>query len=476
MRRVFFAVAIFVLLSITFLAVGAPLWVNWAGIPSEVRVFPGTELSLKIQLPFRLFDETGADVTGKAGEFFFQTDEVGTTKYQVSLFGILPISEMVVDVVPLVRVFPGGQSIGVLVSSHGLRVKEVIAVQGMDGRDYFPARDAGILPGDILISIEGQDIHRPEQVSHLVNAAAESRQELTVVVRRNQRVMTRQIRPVKSRRTDVFGNASEVYLLGIILEDPAAGVGTLTFYDPQTRKYGALGHAITDVSGRQLLIDSGSIVEATIDSIRYGLRGSPGEKLGFFHGEQDLLGSIEFNSDFGIFGTLASLPAHPYFSEPIPVAFSHQVRVGPAEIYTVISGNRVERFAVEVLKVVNQKTPSDKGMVIQVTDQRLLNQTGGIVQGMSGSPIVQDGMLIGAVTHVFVNDPTRGYGSFAEWMIYEAGLASDLPAISSGAGRFFFAFSEPLLRPLSKISIAEQRNRWDVRSEWQNAGIRGYWF
>ncbi|NLM39256.1 MAG: SpoIVB peptidase [Firmicutes bacterium] len=462
MRRVFLAVAVVVFLVVTFLAFGAPLWVSWAGIPSEVRVFPGTELSLRIQLPFRLFDETGSDVTGDSGEFFFQTDKVGTTKYQVSLFGIFPISEMVVDVVPLVRVFPGGQSIGVLVSAHGLRVREIIAVQGLDGRDHFPARDAGILPGDILISIEGQDIHRPEQVSHLVNAAVGRKQELTVVVRRNQRVLTRQIRPVKARRTDVFGNTSEVYLLGIILEDPAAGVGTLTFYDPQTRRYGALGHAITDVSGRELVIDSGSIVEASIDSIRLGLRGSPGEKLGFFHGEQDLLGSIEYNSDFGIFGTLASLPAHPYFSEPIPVAFSHQVRVGPAEIYTVISGNRVERFAVEVIKVVNQNRPSDKGMVIQVTDKRLLQETGGIVQGMSGSPIVQDGMLIGAVTHVFVNDPTRGYGAFAEWMIYEAGLASDLPANSTAAGRFFRAVSEQLVRPLSKISIAQQRNRWDV--------------
>lgn len=462
MRRVFLAVAVVVFLVVTFLAFGAPLWVSWAGIPSEVRVFPGTELSLRIQLPFRLFDETGSDVTGDSGEFFFQTDKVGTTKYQVSLFGIFPISEMVVDVVPLVRVFPGGQSIGVLVSAHGLRVREIIAVQGLDGRDHFPARDAGILPGDILISIEGQDIHRPEQVSHLVNAAVGRKQELTVVVRRNQRVLTRQIRPVKARRTDVFGNTSEVYLLGIILEDPAAGVGTLTFYDPQTRRYGALGHAITDVSGRELVIDSGSIVEASIDSIRLGLRGSPGEKLGFFHGEQDLLGSIEYNSDFGIFGTLASLPAHPYFSEPIPVAFSHQVRVGPAEIYTVISGNRVERFAVEVIKVVNQNRPSDKGMVIQVTDKRLLQETGGIVQGMSGSPIVQDGMLIGAVTHVFVNDPTRGYGAFAEWMIYEAGLASDLPANSTAAGRFFRAVSEQLVRPLSKISTAQQRNRWDV--------------
>lgn len=465
MRRFVFGVAVLVVLSVAFVAVGAPLWVSWAGIPSEVKVFPGTELSLNIQLPFRLFDEAGSEVIGEAGRFFFQTDEVGTTKYQVSLFGILPVSELVVDVVPLLRVFPGGQSIGVLVSSHGLRIREITAVHGLDGRDYYPARDGGLQPGDVLVSIEGQDIQRPEQVSYLVNAAAENKGELTVVIRRNQRVLTRQIRPVKSRRADLFGQTSETYLLGIVLEDPAAGVGTLSFYDPQTRRYGALGHTITDVSGKEMRIDNGSIVEATIDSIRHGLRGSPGEKLGFFHGEQDLLGTIDYNSQFGIFGTLAALPDHPFFSEPIPVAFSHQVREGPAEIYTVISGNVIERFAVEVVKVTHQNRPSDKGLVIQVKDPRLLQLTGGIVQGMSGSPIVQNGMLIGAVTHVFVNDPTRGYGSFAEWMIYEAGLAVDLPAKSAVAGRFFRASSEPLKhtiirRDFFSAAMGGKRNEW----------------
>jgi stage IV sporulation protein B len=443
LRRAFLVLGVLVLCGAVLFTVGAPMWVSWAGIPSEVRVFPGTELLLKIQLPFRLFDEAGSDVAGE-GEFSFQAHELGTRKYQVSLFGFLPVSELVVDVVPLVRVIPGGQSIGVLLTTHGLRVRDVVPVMGLDGREYSPARDAGIQPGDIIVSIDGQDIHRPEQVSYLVNAAAEHKAELTVVIRRNQRIMTRKVRPVRSQRIDLYGQGGEMYLLGILLEDPAAGVGTLSFYDPQTGRYGALGHPITDVSGREMRIDGGSIVEASIDSIRLGSRGSPGEKLGFFHGEQDLLGTIDYNSRFGIFGTLAALPENPHFPEPIPVAFSHQVREGPAEIYTVITGSRVERFAVEVVKVMNQNRPSDKGLVIQVKDPRLLQMTGGIVQGMSGSPIVQDGMLIGAVTHVFVNDPTRGYGSFAEWMIYEAGLASDLPAKSSTAGRFFHAYSEPL--------------------------------
>lgn len=443
MRKCLIVLTVLALCGAAFVMVGAPFLVSWAGIPREVRIFPGTELLLDIQLPFRLFDEAGSEASAE-GKFFFRADELGTRKYQVSLFGVLPVSELVVDVVPLVRVMPGGQSIGVLLSTHGLRVRDVVSVRGVDGRDYYPARDAGIQPGDVIVSINGQDIHRPEQVSHLVNAAAQQMGELTLVIRRQQRLLTRRIKPVRSVRQDLFGQAAETYLLGILLEDPAAGVGTLTFYDPQTGRYGALGHPITDAAGREMQIAEGSIVEASIDSVIHGARGSPGEKLGFFHSEQELLGTIDYSSRFGIFGTLAVIPTHPYFVEPIPVAFSHQVKEGPAEIYTVVAGNRVERFAVEVIKVMNQSRPSDKGMVVQVKDPRLLQMTGGIVQGMSGSPIVQNGMLIGVVTHVFVNDPSRGYGSYAEWMIYEAGLASDLPAKSSSAGRFFRAGSEPL--------------------------------
>jgi stage IV sporulation protein B len=162
--------------------------------------------------------------------------------------------------------------------------------------------------------------------------------------------------------------------------------------------------------------------------------------VGFFDGDQDVIGIIDSNTEFGIFGQLEGALPQSVFAQPVPVAFAHQVRLGPAEIYTVLQGNRVERFSVEIVKVVNQTRPGDKGMVIEVTDERLLRETGGIIQGMSGSPILQDGMLVGAITHVFVNNPRKGYGSFAEWMVYEAGLGQveEIPAKQSVSREVFF--------------------------------------
>lgn len=444
MRRRLFRSVVALFLALILVMASGPYWVTAVGIPRQLKVFPGMELSLDLKPPFRLFAQDGTEVTGS----LFNTEELGRSTYRLSLFGWLPISEVVVDVVPLIRVYPGGQSIGVLLSTDGLVVSQVGGVLGLDGREYFPARDGGIEAGDILLSVEGHPLHRAEQVSQLINSLAVNKEKLTFLVRRGNRIISCEVTPVRALRTDVFGRSSTDYLLGIYLEDPAAGVGTMSFYDEGSGRFGALGHTITDSLGRPIRIATGSIVEASIDSIRPGSRGSPGEKIGFFHGEQDVLGSIDSNSGFGIFGQLKKPFSHPHFPEPVPVAFAHQVREGPAEIYTVISGNNIERFTVNIIKVNNQSRPSDKGLVIQVTDPRLLKVTGGIIQGMSGSPILQNGMLVGAVTHVFVNDPTKGYGSFAEWMVYEAGLREELPAKQSISWEGFFLIIEKVFSNL----------------------------
>jgi len=424
----------------------APYWVSAVGIPSELRVFPGMELGLDLKPPLRVLDQAGLEVHG-----FFDTENLGTSVYRVNLFGWLPLTEVIVDVVPLVRVFPGGQSIGVLLSADGLMIADLGGVTDMDGVERFPARDAGVQPGDVLLSVEGHPLRRPEQVSQLINSLAQHKRVLELVVRRSDRTLTLEIEPVLSRP---LGQQAASYRIGVYLEDPAAGVGTMSFYDSDTGRFGALGHTVTDSRGRPLTISKGSIVEATIDGIRYGSRGSPGEKVGFFHGEQDVIGIIDSNTSFGIFGRLEEIPRSA-FAEPVPVAFAHQVKLGPAEIYTVLQGNQIERFSVEIVKVVNQTRPGEKGLVIEVTDERLLRETGGIVQGMSGSPILQNGMLVGAVTHVFVNNPTKGYGSFAEWMVYEAGLGqvNEIPAKQSVSWEGFFLpiEKEPIMELLTNV-------------------------
>lgn len=410
---------------LTSLFLMTPAFASWAGIPDQIRVFPGDELTFQVQLPFNLVDSKGEDVTGPTREFILNSEKLGTQEFQVRLFGLFPVRDMVVDVVPEVKVFPGGQSIGVLINPQGLVVNRVVPVRTLEGREEFPAADAGIQPGDIIVSIGGEEVRNPQDVSNIVNRLTPRQGQLEVEIQRGERRITRQIRPILSEREDFAGNRQQIYLLGLYLEDPAAGVGTLSFYDPATGRYGALGHTITDGMGRSIDVRQGTIVEASIDSIKQGLRGIPGEKLGTFQDERDILGNIDKNTSFGIYGALSHLPQHPYFSQPIPVALAHQVQTGPAEIYTVVSGDEIQRFEIEITRVVNQSQPDDKGLIIRVTDSRLLAETGGIVQGMSGSPIVQNGMLVGAVTHVFINDPTRGYGNLIEWMIYEAGLAEN---------------------------------------------------
>src|SRR5699024_6539678 len=195
----------------------------------------------------------------------------------------------------------------------------------------------------------------------------------------------------------------------------------MTFYEPKSHKYGALGHIISDMDTKKPVnIEDGSILESNVTSIEKGSNGDPGEKQATFSTSKNHIGTITKNSPFGIFGKLTD--AADSNKKALPIALTNEVEKGPAKIRTVIDGKKIEEFDVEVISSVQQKHPSTKGLIIKVTDPVLLKKTGGIVQGMSGSPIIQNGKVIGAVTHVFVNDSTSGYGVHIEWMLEEAGI------------------------------------------------------
>lgn len=197
----------------------------------------------------------------------------------------------------------------------------------------------------------------------------------------------------------------------------------MTFYEPKSKKYGALGHVISDMDTQKpIQVHNGTIVGSQVTSIEKGDNGAPGEKQAKFSVKDDKLGNITKNSPYGIFGKLKKSVENGIYDKPMPIALSHQVKEGPAKILTVVDGEKVEAFDVEIVSSVPQKYPATKGMIIKITDPKLLKKTGGIVQGMSGSPIIQDGKVLGAVTHVFVNDPTSGYGVHIEWMLQEAGI------------------------------------------------------
>lgn len=313
----------------------------------------------------------------------------------------------------LIEVVPGGQSIGVLLRAQGVIVVGQAAIRDSSGNTFNPAVDAGVSVGDIILKIDDEEVNSEGQVRDLVNRAGDAGQRLRLEVKRGEEIFKAAINPVYCPDT-------ARYRIGLLVKDSAAGLGTLTFYEPESATFGALGHIITDMETAQPFnLSGGKIVGASVQTIHPGKRGQPGEKIGVFHSDKQLGGTILRNTKLGIFGSLHKPPVNAG-SGLMPVAPADQIRAGEAEILTVLKGEQIEKFSAEILKLNLKAAPDGKGMIIKISDPRLLEQTGGIVQGMSGSPIIQDGRLVGAVTHVFVNDPTRGYGVPVEWMLWEA--------------------------------------------------------
>jgi stage IV sporulation protein B len=338
-------------------------------------------------------------------------------------FGIFTLKKLHIDIATPVMVIPGGQAIGVLISKKGVIVVGHLPLKGADLKMHYPAKEAGLEVGDILLAINNIPVNRVDEVEYLLAKYASADSVLELTIKRNQKLKSLKIKPVLCPKTEDHERKS--YLLGIFIEDPAAGIGTLTFYDPVTLSFAGLGHRITVFAGKkEIPFEKGEIVLAQIKGIKIGVPGQPGEKIGIFRSDTHLIGQIEKNTRFGVFGKLSGNLTNSEATS-LPIAYNSQVHIGPASILTVIQGNKVEKFQVEIVKVFRQDYPRDKGMIIRVTDPLLLKTAGGIIQGMSGSPIIQDGRLVGAITHVFVNDPAKGYGILAEWMIQAMQERSD---------------------------------------------------
>ena len=299
-------------------------------------------------------------------------------------------------------VIPLGKAVGIKLFAAG------VLVVGLADGDT-PARTCGLRQGDIITAMDGTTIDSTEQVQSLLAEAAG--QETTLTVRRGSSTLALSAcaRP----------GAGGAWQLGAWIRDSMAGIGTLTYYDPATGQYGALGHGITDVDTAQLMpLASGSIMETTVKAVKKGRKGDPGELKGDFSVQRDV-GTVTVNSDGGIFGTVAD---GEFLSggTPVPVATAQQVKTGHATILATISGSDTAEYQVEIVRLYGADEPT-RNMLLRITDPRLLSATGGIVQGMSGSPILQNGRIVGAVTHVLLNDPTRGYGIFIGNMLDMAG-------------------------------------------------------
>ncbi len=387
---------------------------SYVNIPDHVVVFKGDHYHIEKNALIK----TDVDQTQSVAAF--QTSDqgidiagenIGESQIVFNIAGI-PVKKTKVKVLNELKVIPGGQSIGVQLNTLGALVVGYNKVQSQDGLGS-PGEEAGIQIGDIISEINGVQITNMDDVSKALKNAGQGETNIKII--RDKKEMTLNIKPLK----DVN---DQTYKLGLYIRDSASGIGTLTFYEPKSGKYGALGHVISDSDTKSpIIVKDGTIYRSTITSIDKGSNGSPGEKLAHFTSDNQEIGSIESNTPFGIFGKMY-VPFESNYDEGLSVAVSAEVKKGPAEILTVIDGKKVEKFSVEVISSIPQKFPATKGLIIKITDPKLLEKTGGIVQGMSGSPIIQNGKIIGAVTHVFVNDPTSGYGVHIEWMLQEAGI------------------------------------------------------
>lgn len=325
--------------------------------------------------------------------------------YTFRLFGVAPLRTVRVVRTEQQYLVPGGTAVGITLHTRGVLVVGLGSVRTGTGV-VSPGSAAGLQPGDVIVEACGEEVR---DTAHLAALCGGRSEPVALQVERAGAQLSFTVHPAQDAD-------SGEYRLGLWARDSTAGVGTLSFYDENTGWFAALGHAVSDVDTHSTLtVREGKLVSAEIVDVARGISGEPGELLGVFSTSGVPLGSILLNTEFGIYGTMTQSYGNEA-SGAVPMAYAYEAHEGPATILSTVSGNTVGAYSCNVIRVSAQRGPETKGMIVEVTDPALLSRTGGIVQGMSGSPILQEGKLIGVVTHVFVNDPTKGYCIYAEWM------------------------------------------------------------
>lgn len=408
---------------IGFLSIGALGLIN--RIPTEFNISVGDEIMLQAQFPIKysmisdnlnkileineLHSEPNED-----GSLRLKSITKGSTDLQVKILGLIPYRTVKVNVIPKIEVVPGGESIGVKLNTDGALIIGLADIVDERGNSHNIAANSGIKIGDTLIKINDIKVKNAAHISEIIKNS--NGDEVVLTIKRNDKEFKATVIPIQSQEDGQ-------YRLGLWVRDKTAGVGTLSFFHMDSGKFGALGHAITDIdTGALLSVKNGEIIKSKVVSIEEGKRGKPGEIRGVFYETSNPIGKLEKNTPLGVYGQLFSNSFDNKYKKPMPIAYQHEIKEGPAYILTTLDHNKIEKFDVEITKVNFQTKAEGKSMIIKVTDKNLLERTGGIIQGMSGSPIIQNDKVVGAITHVLVNDPTKGYGIFIEWMVSEAGI------------------------------------------------------
>lgn len=392
-----------------------------SNIPDSINLHADSENSYDLKVPVAATvssEDKEVSIEGYSGilnrEIKISTNDnalskdesLGKYNVDVKLFGIFNFKSIEVNVIEKQKVIPCGFPVGIYLETDGIMVIGTGMVKGMDGNVYNPA-ESKVNSGDYIVSLNDIPVSSKSQLIFLVNKYGSD--DIVLEVRRNGQIIKVLINPVET--------AVSEYKMGIWVRDDTQGIGTLTFIT-EDGKFGALGHGISDIdTGKLLDSNTGILYEADIWGIKKGENGTPGGLCGVVIYENNcILGKINANTDRGIFGQAEDELMEICDFQPVDMSFKQDVHKGAAYIRCMLDGE-IKDYEIEIVSVDRTGDAKNKGMVIQVTDPELLSITNGIVQGMSGSPIIQDGKLAGAVTHVLVNDPTKGYGIFAEDMM-----------------------------------------------------------
>lgn len=401
---------LYISLSLSILSLGGTwIWDIWNKVPSNIHVRAGVEQGLEFCVPATATiyknQEQGQVNVDLNRELTFYGEAEDTYTMQVELFGFIPFKQSAVSVIQEKKVTPIGYPVGVYVETDGVLVIDTGSFLSDKEKKVAPAKNL-LLPGDYIYEVNQENI---ESKDELMEKIRECNGEMIVLgIRRDENFYKVEIEPIKDKKGE--------YKLGIWVRDNAQGIGTLTFAD-ENGYFGALGHGINDVDTTNLMeMKEGGLYKADIISITKGTKGSPGELTGVIaYSDRYKLGEIYQNTQRGVFG-MVEQKNMDMVEGAVSIVLKQEIEKGAAQILCTIS-TEPELFDVEITAIHQENDNINRGLELKVTDERLLETTGGIVQGMSGAPILQNGRIIGAVTHVLVNDPTRGYGIFIENML-----------------------------------------------------------
>ena len=384
-------------------------------LPDSIIIFEGEELSLKtiIGVNVRRANKEYVEIIQASAGINKEQDNIyssaGTFELNLDLFGTIPVKEINVNVIPKTKVIPLGNLIGVKMYTSGVLVVGMSEIEGQDNQKHKPYSNSGIEEGDMIIEINNKKIDTTDELIKVVNSTKGQEIQIKYIHDEKDEKVT-SILPVK--------NESNEYKLGLWVRDAAAGVGTLTFYEPSTGKFAALGHGIVDVdTGGILHIANGELVKSRLVSIKKGEKGDPGEIKGSIDSAVSI-GEIEKNTNFGVFGLVSKkVNLDLNNSKEYEVALRSEIQTGEAEVICELEQGKKKTYKIRIEKVYSSNNYDNKSMLIKIIDDELLEKTGGIIQGMSGSPIIQNGKFVGAITNVLVSDPTTGYAIFGDLMI-----------------------------------------------------------